>query len=83
MEEYAGGIQITFLKSSEVVENLTSHQKKIISSIIADPKISALEISTIIGLSHRKTQENIKKLKDEGILKRLGPAKGGYREVMK
>jgi predicted HTH transcriptional regulator len=67
--------------AEKVVENLTAHQKKIISSIIADPKITALEISMIIGLSHRKTQENIKKLKNKGILKRVGSAKGGNWEV--
>ena len=64
----------------KVVENLTVHQKMIIRSIKADSKISALEIATIIGLSHRKTQENIKKLKDKGILKRIGAAKGGHWE---
>ncbi len=65
----------------KVVENLTSNQKQIIRIIVANSKISALEISAIIGLSHRKTQENIKKLKDIGVLKRIGPAKGGHWEV--
>jgi hypothetical protein len=32
MQEYAGGIQITFLKNEKVVENLTAHQKQIIKS---------------------------------------------------
>lgn len=65
-----------------VVDSLTEHQRNIISSILANPKISAREISEIIGLSHRKTQENIKKLKDKGKLKRIGFAKGGYWELM-
>ncbi len=65
----------------KVAENLTVHQRNIIRCILDNPKISALEISTIISLSHRKTQENIKKLKDKGILKRIVSAKGGYWEV--
>ena len=67
----------------KVVENLTEHQKKIVESITENPKISALEISKTIGLSHRKTQENFKKLKDKGVLKRIGPAKGGHWEIVK
>jgi ATP-dependent DNA helicase RecG len=94
MKEFAGGIQVTFFKRNKVVdrvvekvvdrvvENLTDHQKQVIKSIIENPKISALEISTIIGLSHRKTQDNIKKLKDKGILKRVGSDKGGFWEVV-
>ena len=34
-------------------------------------------------MSHRKIQENIKKLKLKGIITRIGPAKGGHWEIMK
>ena len=90
LEEYAGGIQITFAKKGrvvekvveKVVENLTAHQKLILENIFANPKISALVLSSMLGLSHRKTQENMKKLKDKGLLERIGPAKGGYWQVI-
>jgi ATP-dependent DNA helicase RecG len=51
------------------------------NQIAINPEISAKKLSVIIGLSHRKTQENIKKLKDKGVLKRVAPAKGGHWEV--
>ena len=65
----------------KVVENLSENQQKILDCIAANPYISAKEISCKIGISHRKTQENIKKLKDAGFLRRIGPAKGGYWKI--
>jgi ATP-dependent DNA helicase RecG len=67
----------------KVVDNITKNQKQIINCINIDPNISALEISKSIGLSHRKIQENMKKLKLKGIITRIGPAKGGHWEITK
>ena len=50
--------------------------------MLSDPFISAKKIGENIGLSHRKTQENIKKLKEAKIIKRVGPAKGGHWEAL-
>jgi len=36
-----------------------------------------------VGISERKIKENIRKLKEKGLLRRLGPARGGYGEVFK
>nr|NQU93021.1 winged helix-turn-helix transcriptional regulator [Bacteroidota bacterium] len=44
--------------------------------------ISARELAVQVGISHRKTQDNIQKLKEIGILRRIGPAKGGHWEVL-
>ncbi|MBE0640073.1 MAG: winged helix-turn-helix transcriptional regulator [Bacteroidales bacterium] len=46
-----------------------------------DNHITAMEIAREIGISHRKVQENMAKLKEMGILKRIGPAKGGHWEI--
>ncbi len=40
------------------------------------------EIARNIGISKRKVLDNINKLKKHGRLKRIGPAKGGYWEVL-
>jgi len=39
-------------------------------------------MSSVIGISERKIKENIRKLKEKGLLKRVGPAKGGYWKVL-
>lgn len=66
-----------------VGEKLTDNQEKILEIIKRDPLISANKISDEIGISSRKVEENIKKLKEKGIIKRIGPAKGGYWELIK
>ena len=35
-----------------------------------------------MGISHRKVQENIQKLKEMNKLKRVGPDKGGHWEIV-
>jgi ATP-dependent DNA helicase RecG len=40
--------------------------------------ISALRLSEILGISLRKTEQNIKKLKETGQLVRIGLDKGGH-----
>ncbi len=67
----------------KVGEKLTENQKKIIENILHTPKISARELSAIIGISQRKIEQNISRLKNSGLLKRVGSAKGGYWEVIK
>src|SRR4030042_5706004 len=61
-----------------VGEKLTENQKKIIENILHTPKISARELSGIVGISQRKIEQNISRLKNSGLLKRVGSAKGGY-----
>jgi len=40
-------------------------------------------LSLAIGLSRRGIEKNISKLKTEGKIKRIGPAKGGHWEIFK
>jgi len=67
----------------KVVKNLSKNQQNILKYIKSDPYASAINISKSIGISHRKTQENLRKLKSMGILERVGPDKGGYWVVTK
>ena len=66
----------------KVGEKLTQNQILILENIRLDNKISAVKLSEIVGISSRKIEENIKKLKQKGILKRVGSAKGGYWEII-
>jgi ATP-dependent DNA helicase RecG len=58
-------------------------REKIIRLIQARPRITMREIAERTGLSIKGVEWNIKKLKEEGILRRIGPAKGGYWEIIK
>jgi ATP-dependent DNA helicase RecG len=47
-----------------------------------DPFVTAQLLSLKIGISLRKIETNIKKLKEIGYINRIGPAKGGHWEVI-
>ena len=60
---------------------LSPNQQKIISCIQQNKHVSAAELSLILGISKRKIEVNLRKLKEKGILVRIGPDKNGYWEV--
>ena len=62
-------------------ELLTDNQRLIVSLLRENNRLSAQELSQQVGISPRKIEENIAKLKASGHLKRIGPAKGGRWEV--
>jgi ATP-dependent DNA helicase RecG len=66
----------------KVVENLSENQKLIIKLVVANNYTTPNEITLTIGISHRKVQENKAKLKEMGILKRIGSAKGGHWKII-
>ncbi|ODS38212.1 MAG: hypothetical protein A7315_12785 [Candidatus Altiarchaeales archaeon WOR_SM1_79] len=66
-----------------LVEGLVENQKKILTLVRTNPYVSKKEMSENIGISTTAIDKNISSLKKKGILKRIGPAKGGYWEVVK
>ena len=65
----------------KVGETMTTNQEKILRCIVDNPRISAKELSAIVRISSRKIEANIAKLKEKGVLSRIGPDKGGRWEV--
>jgi predicted HTH transcriptional regulator len=61
---------------------LTVNQQKILDLIVENPRMTAKELSGEIGISQRKVETNMAKLKQMGILRRVGPDKGGRWEVV-
>ena len=61
---------------------MSPNQKSILELIAKDPMISAQQLAQIVGISSRKIEENIAKLKRRERLKRIGPDKGGHWEVV-
>ena len=60
--------------------NLTENQQAIISSMKANAKVSAAMLAEIVGISKRKVEENVAKLKKMGLVERVGGTRG-YWEV--
>ena len=55
--------------------------QKIIALIGKSPEISRKELAEVIGLTEDGIKYHLKKMQKKGIIKRIGPAKGGYWEV--
>ena len=66
----------------KVTEKVTENQKKILNNIFRDRFVTVKKLSKIVGISERKIKENISKLKQKKLLKRVGPDKGGYWKVI-
>ena len=57
-------------------------REKILSVLKATPYITVNELAKIVGISSKGVEWQIAKLKKEGRIKRIGPAKGGHWEVI-
>ena len=56
--------------------------QKIIDLIKEDPYISTSKMAEIVGVDRRNIARNIKKLQEQGIVRRVGPDKGGFWEII-
>ena len=60
-------------------ENVPEKRLRVIMELIkSDTGISMLVLAKKIGVDHKTIKRDITKLKTRGLLKRIGPAKGGY-----
>ena len=65
-------------KYGETVEKTrVKTREKILRILKKRPEITIKELAEEIGLSSKGVEWNIRKLKEEGVLERVGPAKGG------
>ena len=64
------------------VGKISANQQKIIETIQKNPMATAKELADFVGISHRKIQSNLAKLKSAGVLKRIGADKGGYWKLV-
>ena len=76
-----------FLKTiEEIIETekkVTVNQHKILDVIKENPFVTQEELAQIIGLSRKSIIQNMKKLQENGLLKRVGADKNGRWEVLK
>lgn len=68
-------------KANILGERLTESKIKILQLVIENPQISKLVISKTIGISPNSVSRNIEAMRDKYI-RRVGPDKGGFWEVI-
>lgn len=69
-------------KSNLLGEELTDNKLNIITAIIENPYITKSELVDIIGISYTSISRNIEQMRGKYI-RRVGPDKGGFWEIIK
>ena len=75
------GIEESREKTSKGGEKPTKSRDKIIALLSANGKLSAVALAEKIGISAKAIEKHLANLKAEGIIERIGPAKGGYWKI--
>ncbi len=65
-----------------IVEKLPTMRGRIVKIVWMNPYASAQSISEGIGIAPRNVQEHLRKLQNQGIIRRVGPDKGGHWEII-
>jgi ATP-dependent DNA helicase RecG len=60
---------------------VTVKQEAILAVMRENPNITSKQLVALVGLSERRIKENIRILKENGLLKRIGSDKSGHWEV--
>ena len=76
-------INVTENVTENVAENVTENRKtKILEIIKKNNRISTQKMAKELGVSRMTIAREIDYLKQKGILRRIGPAKGGHWEII-
>ena len=65
-----------------VTAKVTANQEKIIAELQKNPYMTQKELSEIVGISLKSIRENMKKMQESNILRRVGADKNGYWSVI-
>ena len=68
--------------TAKVSVKVTVNQQKILDEIKENPFVTQEELAQIIGLSRKSIIQNMKKLQENGLLKRIGADKNGRWEIV-
>ncbi|MFC2323617.1 MAG: DUF977 family protein, partial [Tannerella forsythia] len=65
-----------------VTDSLSEKQKKIMSLLRENNRMTLSDLSEALGISRRKIVDHTNKLKEKGVLMRVGNNKSGYWQVI-
>ena len=83
MPVYCNGSQ-KLGESSEKVRRKVPRKssQKIIEIMQSNPGVTIAELLEQVGIGDKAIEKQILKLKEQNFIRRIGPAKGGYWEVV-
>lgn len=65
----------------KVTVKVTVNQQKIINAIKSNPYVTQEELAEIVGITRKNIIANMKKLQENGIIKRIGADKNGHWQI--
>lgn len=68
--------------AGELLKTSGKTSGKILAALKQDGNLTIPELASLIGVTERSIERNIRKLQEQGRLRRIGPAKGGHWEVL-
>jgi ATP-dependent DNA helicase RecG len=84
-ENFSGGFRIKFLLADPVRSDTTTTQKttqKVLETLREHPTAGRVELAKIIGdITEDGVKYHLTKLKKQGVIRRIGPDKGGSWEI--
>ncbi|MDD7417743.1 MAG: winged helix-turn-helix domain-containing protein, partial [Spirochaetales bacterium] len=69
--------------TQKITVKITVNQQKIIDVIKENPFVTQEELSSIVGIARLNINKNMKKMQEQGIIKRVGADKNGHWEILK
>ncbi len=78
----AGELSTGVFQGTGTQKSSQKSSQKILDMIVSNPHITIREMADVLKITDRAIKKNIESLKKEGVLKRVGPDKGGSWEVI-
>ena len=81
IEENSGGVAVELMKapiSRELGNQLGNTKESILAEMKANPKISGAQLSEILEISTTAVEKNIKQLREDGLINRIGGTRGHW-----
>jgi len=83
IDNYKKSLQADAPKSSQKTEKSSQKSsQKILQILSGDGSVTTQQLADRLGISRRAVAKQIKNLQEQGLLKRVGPDKGGHWEVV-
>lgn len=94
ISEMAGGIDVEILGEKAIKKDMEKvgekvgkkvgeNEARILNLISENKNITYIQLAKKLNITEKSIYMNVEKLKQKGLLKRIGPAKGGHWEVKK
>ena len=68
--------------ASKVVRKVTGKAADILREMAKNPNVTIAELTIIISMSNAGVRKIIGQMKSDGLIRRVGPDKGGHWEVI-